>query len=58
MATQITPEMEELERQKTYFAHQMRLHDLKLSRLKLEQNLEAVVEEIAKLETKVETLKN
>ena len=54
----ITPEMDKLEKQKTFYAHQMRLHDLMLSELKLQQNLTKVKEEIEATKATIEKIKD
>ena len=52
-----TAEMDYLEKQKTYYAHMMRLHDLRIGKIKAEQNLEKVMIELEKVEASTEKLK-
>ena len=56
MSSKVTQEMDDLEAQRVYFAHMMRLHDLKIKRIKAQLNLEEVMDEIVKMETALEKL--
>ena len=55
--SQVTPEIEELERKKTYFAHEMRLHDLRIKEIRTKLDLEKITSEIEDLSIKLENLR-
>ena len=56
MSGVITPERDELEKQKTYFAHQVRLHDLRIKKIDAENNLEKVMTELQEMEAKLTSM--
>ena len=52
----ITAELESLEREKTYFAHMMKLRDFKIKKIKAEQDLVKINDEIKKIEQSIAKL--
>jgi len=52
----ITAELEELEKEKVYFAHMMKLRDFKIKKIKTEQDLVKINEEITKVELSISKL--
>ena len=52
----ITAELEALEKEKVYFAHMMKLRDFKIKKIKTEQDLSKIDDEIKKIELSITKL--
>lgn len=54
----ITAELEALENEKVYFAHMMKLRDFKIKKIRTEQDLVKINEEIKKIELSITKLED